>query len=202
MQGREAEHLLDDVADVHRGSRCAARLDLGTQVAQILRADLGHQPIAERRHDVSVDDALAHRLGALCHPGFFQPALRELLEGLGLGRPALLALLLLGGRSAFGDRLASFRAALARHQKRDPVLRSVAADREGLPSAVEPVVETESDRASRGDGHVHPVPVGDLVGGGLGLDAPERAIGQHRQSLLLEEFYRHADLAATTSLSY
>ena len=54
--------------------------------------------------------------------------------------------------------------------------RSVATDRQGLPPAVEPVVETKSDRAPGGDGHVHPVPVGDLVGGGLGLDAPERAI--------------------------
>ncbi len=201
MQRRETEDLLDDVADVHGSGRRAACLDLGAQVAQVLRADLGHQPVAEHRHDVPVDDALAHRLGALGHPGFFQPAVGELLEGLGLGRPELLALLLLGGRSAFGDRLARFRAALARHQKRDPVLRPVAADRERFAPAVEPVVETESDRAPGGNGYVHSVPVGDLVGGGLGFDASERAIGQHRRSLLSEEFYRHDDLAATISLS-
>jgi hypothetical protein len=116
-RAREAEDLLDDVAHVHGGGRRAARLDLGAQVAQVFRPDLGHQPIAERRQDVPVDDALAHRLRALGHPGFFQPALRELFEGLGLGRPALFALLLLGGRPAFGDRLARFHAALARHQQ-------------------------------------------------------------------------------------
>jgi hypothetical protein len=114
---REAEHLLDDVTHVHGGGGRAALLDLCAQVAQVLGADLGQQPTAECRHDVAVDDALAHRLGAVRHPGLFQPAVGELLEGLGLGHAALLALLFLAGGLTFGDSTPRFHAALPRHQQ-------------------------------------------------------------------------------------
>ncbi len=87
----------------------------------------------------------------------------------------------------------------SRRPQRYPVLGPIAPDRERLPPADEPVVETRSDRASRGHGHVHPVPVGDLVGGGLGLDAPGRAIEQQRRSLLSEELHCQGDATAATS---
>ena len=135
VQVRETEDLLDDVADVDGRRGRSACLHLGAQCAQVIRVDLGEELVAERRHDVPVDDAFAHRAGAVGHARFRQPLDGKFLEGLRLGQAALLALLLLARGAPLGNGALGVHAAGTRPGERDPV-RPIAADRERLPAAV------------------------------------------------------------------
>lgn len=151
-----------------RGRRSTG-LHLVAQGPQVIGADLGEQSAFERRQDVAIDDALAHRTGAVGHAGIDQPATRNVAEGLRGGQAPLLALFFVGGRLALGDGPLGVQQLLARQSERDPG-RAVPAQGERLPAAIETVVVTESDRACRRYRHVHVVAVRSLVRRGFRLE--------------------------------
>lgn len=81
-------------ADVYRGGGSTARLHFAAKGAQVIGGDFVELPVLEGRQDVPINDALAHRLGAIGHASANQPLLGHVAKGLGGGQPALLALLL------------------------------------------------------------------------------------------------------------
>jgi len=87
-----------------------------------------------------------------------QPLLSELAKALGFFQPPFVPLLFDGRRAAFPDCSTGIAAFLARLEKRDSIT-TVFAEIDGLPMAIEPVIQTERDSAARHNAHIHAVPV-------------------------------------------
>jgi hypothetical protein len=102
----EAKDLLDDVADVDGGRRCAPVLHLGAQCAQVIGHDLDEQAVLPRRNDIAVEDRSAHGAGAVRHRRLLEPALAEFSEVPGFLDTPLFALLLPRWRLTLGDQAA------------------------------------------------------------------------------------------------
>lgn len=169
MEDGEGIDLLQDVPDVDGRSRRSPSLHLVAQGSQIIGADFDEKTVLERRQDVAIDDALAHRAGGLSHACVHQPAVSHVAEGLRGGQASLLALFFVGWRFAPGDSPIGVQPLFARQDERYAG-RAVPAQGEGLAAAVETLVVTESDGACRRYRHVHAVTVGSRVGRGFGLE--------------------------------
>lgn len=115
-------------------------------------------PVLEGRRDVPINDALAHRLGAVSHSGACKPLLSHLVEGFSGGQAAFLALLLKWGRLDLSDGFLGVDQFFTSKRQRS-TSRSVAANGEGFAASVETVVLAEGDGTGRRYRYVHPVAV-------------------------------------------
>lgn len=159
-------------------------LYLVAQGAQVIGADLGEQPVFEGRQDIALDDAFAHRPGAVGHLGIGQPARGHIAERPDRRQPPLLPLLLVCRGLATGDGTLGVDQLFPRQEERDAG-GAVPANDDGFPAAVETIVVTKSDGACRRYRHVHAVAVGNLVRLGLGLEIPQRGVGKTSRFFLL-----------------
>ena len=100
---RRYSELLQDIAHMDGGRRGAPFDDLAAVSAQIVRCDLCQETIPPDGH-FAFEDGATHRACAIGHGRVGQPFLAELAEALCFLDPALLPLLLDGGRPPFGDR--------------------------------------------------------------------------------------------------
>lgn len=132
--------------------------DLGAVGAQVIRRDLGQQTVPPDGLEFTLEDGAAHGARAVGHGRARQPLLSELAEALGFLDPALLPPLLDGGRPPLGDHPFRVQAQFARPGECDPI-SGVLAKMDGLPPAVQPVVEPERDAACRCDAHIHAVTI-------------------------------------------
>ncbi len=146
MKDGEGIDLLDDVAHMDGRGRCASVLHLDALRPQIIGRDLREPPAFPDREDVAIEDRLAHGAGAIRHRRVLEPALANDSKRLACCDPALVALLLLSGRTPLLDFLSCLDTSLTCFGKR-PAARSVAADGQGLAPAVETVVIPERDLA-------------------------------------------------------
>jgi len=95
--------LLDDVADVDGRSGSTPLHDGLAMGAQVIRRDLGEQPVVPLRQDLPVEDGPPHVARAVRHGRLVHPLLRHMGEVAGLPQPPLGALLFQSRRHAFGD---------------------------------------------------------------------------------------------------
>ena len=148
VKDREDVYLLDDVTHVDGSGRRSPVLDLVAQGTQVISADLGQQPVLQRRQDVPKQDGLAHRPGAVGHPVLRRPPVGELPKRFGGGQAPLLPLLVPGGRATLGDRLLGIQQFLPGVGQRESGPAKTA-EGHGLAATVKPVVVAEGDRACR-----------------------------------------------------
>ena len=96
MENGEGVDLLQDIPHMDGCRRRAPFHDLGAVCAQVIRRDLGQQPIPPDGLEFALEDGAAHGARAVGHGRACQPLLSELTEALGILDPTLVPLLLDG----------------------------------------------------------------------------------------------------------
>uniref|UniRef100_A0A0N4ZGT4 LigA n=1 Tax=Parastrongyloides trichosuri TaxID=131310 RepID=A0A0N4ZGT4_PARTI len=136
--------LLDDVPDMDgRGGRAPLHDGLAMG-AQVVRRDLGEQPVAPLRQDLPVEDGPPHVARAVRHGRGVHPLLRHMREVPRLLQATLGPLLFKCGRYAFGDHPLRIDELLAGFGERQ-ACRPVGPESDRLAPPIETVVVLERD---------------------------------------------------------